>query len=79
MDDGFTPSVRLPCPVNEGEWDPPLASPQPESSKGEGVGAVVSVVRTVGGRRVLIPPRRNNDTGAASTTTAATAAAILPR
>ena len=79
MDDGRPPSVRLPRPVNEGEWESPPASPQPESSKGKGGDAVVTVGRTVGGRRVLIPTRRNNDVGAASTTTAAPAAAILPR
>ena len=71
MDDGRPPSVRLPLPVNEGEWVSPPASPQPESSKGEGGGVVVTVGRTVGGRRVLIPTRHNNDVGAASTTTAA--------
>jgi hypothetical protein len=53
MDDIRTPSVCLPHSVNEGEWDSPLTSPQPESLKGKGVGVVVSVVCTVGGRCVL--------------------------
>ena len=74
MYDGRTPLVRLPRPVNKGELDSPFNSPQPESSKGKGGDAVVTVGRTVEGRR------QKNDTGAASTTTTAPAvAAILTR
>ena len=71
---GCTPLVRLPCPVNKGELESPLNSPQPESSKGKGGDVVVTVGHTVEGQR------QKNDTGAASTTTTAPAvAAILTR